>query len=378
MSMRLGQFIRSALPDSFRRSLVPSGITLAENCALKEETLFPQVEGLSFQEPITKDALDPCWKQSARFCAGKLWHLEEGSIATSAAAHITPKGELIWDLSEDLTLQPPLSHPQLAFKWRYLWQKPLDYRGRVVSLVHCEHQNPYHWLLDGLARLALVQKREEEPFDALYLPIKNNYQRDSLKLMLSVLGLKCELINALHTPFLRPHKGLIVPSFALYDTKSLIAPPKWGIDFLREKLPSSPQGRMRRIYITRADASYRKVINEDALLELLSRYGFERVVMSELSFAQQCALFASSEAMIAPHGAALVHLLFAPARCKVLELFCPHFTRRCYWELSSLCDLDYAFCLGEPLDRSPEHPGSEDIFVDLEKVKNMLQHQGMT
>lgn len=55
----------------------------------------------------------------------------------------------------------------------------------------------------------------------------------------------------------------------------------------------------------------RRVDNERAVIKTLSHQGFERVVLSELPFAAQVMLFAGAEAVVAPHGAGLVNMMFA-------------------------------------------------------------------
>ncbi len=79
-------------------------------------------------------------------------------------------------------------------------------------------------------------------------------------------------------------------------------------------------GARRRIYVTRANAGGRQLLNEDELLSTLEPLGFERVALERLPFAQQVALFADADMVIAPHGAGLANIAFCKPGTIVVEL----------------------------------------------------------
>ena len=107
--------------------------------------------------------------------------------------------------------------------------------------------------------------------------------------------------------------------------------------FARDYLGADEQRGGRRIYVSRADTRRRQIVNEDALLRVLERNGFERVVPSELSLRDQAALFQSASAIVAPHGGALASLAFCRPGTKVLELFPESWIRFSpFWILASL------------------------------------------
>ena len=63
----------------------------------------------------------------------------------------------------------------------------------------------------------------------------------------------------------------------------------------------------------------RTVLNEDEVIALLESRGFETLTM-EGPVRAQAATFASAEAIVAAHGAALANLVFAPPGTAVVEL----------------------------------------------------------
>ena len=77
----------------------------------------------------------------------------------------------------------------------------------------------------------------------------------------------------------------------------------------------------RRIYISRADASYRKVANEEEVMSYLAPLGFERVVMTGLSVREQARLLQQAKVVIGPHGANMTNIIFVSLKHIFLRYF---------------------------------------------------------
>ena len=370
MAKRLGKLLTKLIPRSFEYLKLPSGITTPKACSSEYISVNPATENVRFPMPHSLDLGGQDWKEEFSETAQELWRFSQATIDSSASL-VNAQGHLVWELSEDFMHSSPACHPKFELKWKNLYQKTRIKKETVFNLAHHFDENPYHWLLDGIARLSLLQ-HTTKPVDALYIPLRNRYQKESLMLALQSMQLDIPIINAANVSDLKV-QSLYQPSFALFDTRTHLAPAQWACDYVRDVLGKPSQECMRRIYISRPDASYRRVLNEDALVDLLQKYGFERVVLSQLSFAQQRDLFAQSEAIVAPHGAGLAHLLFCAPGTKVIEIFYPQFMQACYWQISKHMQLDYTFCQGEPLDSSEAHWPFEDILVDIDKIKRVLE-----
>jgi capsular polysaccharide biosynthesis protein len=75
--------------------------------------------------------------------------------------------------------------------------------------------------------------------------------------------------------------------------------------------------KYRRIYLSRANARYRKVVNDLEFISFLEKYGFSCCSNRNLSFVDQVELFRNVEVVIAPHGAGLSNLVFCPRGVKL-------------------------------------------------------------
>ena len=138
----------------------------------------------------------------------------------------------------------------------------------------------------------------------------------------------------------------------------------------------------RKIYISRARAGSRRILNEDELIEILEKFGYERVFLEDISIRQASQILAEAEAIIAPHGAGLANIVFAPAGAKVLEIFNAHLTPG-YWVAANQLNLKYfAFeacapdgdkCAPEALESMPVSArGAMDMFVPMMPFRNFL------
>ncbi len=127
----------------------------------------------------------------------------------------------------------------------------------------------------------------------------------------------------------------------------------------------------RKLYITRQGATMRRVHNEADVLKLLTKHGYRMIDCAAMSLEDQIEAFAGAEEIIAPHGAGLVNLMFAPAGCRVLELFPAKMPLGgiCYWSLSAARDLDYTYLSGKSVSNDDQDP---DIQIPLSLLEEWL------
>lgn len=92
-----------------------------------------------------------------------------------------------------------------------------------------------------------------------------------------------------------------------------------GLSWLRSRCFASIGGAKisdrRRVYISRGDAEWRRVTNEDKVIDLLTAYGFEVPDMPKLSAHEQVELMSGAELIVSAAGAGCVMTHFAPESC---------------------------------------------------------------
>jgi capsular polysaccharide biosynthesis protein len=116
-----------------------------------------------------------------------------------------------------------------------------------------------------------------------------------------------------------------------------------AVAWLRERILSSvePDGPPLRLYLSRAGAKRRRVLNEKALRPVWESFGFQTVVGHRLSFGEQVEMFSRAEAVVGAHGAALTNLLYSPPATRVLELHVQNDVHEHYYSLSAAAGHSY-------------------------------------
>jgi capsular polysaccharide biosynthesis protein len=95
------------------------------------------------------------------------------------------------------------------------------------------------------------------------------------------------------------------------------------LDTLRaavDAAPEPPGGTARRLYISRRDSAKRRLSNEEAVEAALAARGFRAVTFTGMPYAAQARLVRGAEAIAAPHGGGLAHLLLARPGTAVFEI----------------------------------------------------------
>ena len=77
-----------------------------------------------------------------------------------------------------------------------------------------------------------------------------------------------------------------------------------------------------KIYVCRKQATKLRGYNEDELLAVAQRYGYEAVYPETLNVSQQMALFHQAKHIIAPEGAALSNLVYAGEGSNLIIMYC--------------------------------------------------------
>lgn len=250
--------------------------------------------------------------------------------------------------------------------WNTSLQSPSKrYDRPVFSLVGPWATEYYHWFTDYLVRIFALEKYRDrtgrEP--AILIP------EDASKWMLDSLSLtgfdqdRVIIWDGTRAEFSRLITGSVrfhTPEQAKGYIHSPQALSKLG-DRIRNNV-NIEHGEKRRLYVSRADATKRRVQNEDELMSILKEYEFERIVPGEYSFEEQVRRFADSEIILGPHGGGLTNLIFAEDTTLV-ELF-GSYQNACYFGLASGIGHNYVSVMCQP-------QGS-DMKVDVDEIVPIL------
>lgn len=244
---------------------------------------------------------------------------------------------------------------------------------KKVAVLTTDGSNTYyHWLFDILPRIQLLKMSGIfEDIDFFVLPkLIYDFQKSSLAFFNIP---NCKILEIEDNELIFAN-DLIVPSLPSdLGTVNL-----WALNFIRDSFLKdiSTHTPNRKIYISRKNASARRILNESEIIEYLSGLGFEIIEAENLSFDDQVKLFSQAEVVVSPHGSGLSNIVFCNKKTKVIDLFYGEFLVPCFWVIAAQLDLDYYYETSTDLkqDYSPywESKGQDDYFP-LEKLKEILK-----
>ena len=244
--------------------------------------------------------------------------------------------------------------------------------GRYTSVLYLPwaNNNNFHWFFDCLPRLYLVLENTQEPVKVIVRRDMARYQLDTLQFVLKNYPQAEVVYIGKHEKW--QVEEFVLPSFVANAQSGYL--PRKIADWLRQKVWQGyglqKGSRKRRLYISRANAKTRRVLNELELLPLLGRYGVEVVRAEELTYQQQVQLFFEAEAVIAPHGAGLTNLLFSE-QCQVLEFHPANLIKTHYFLLCKALGFRYSAVIGTTGDKL------ENYTVPVHEVEAWLKGIGV-
>jgi capsular polysaccharide biosynthesis protein len=310
------------------------------------ETLSPEIPYIPVSRPVNFHQLPPTF--AAGFIAAKkiparrLFRIQNANVGGQATVF---KGMRIF-LPSLPWLQSLEEHrnPKLLLKQWWPNKKSLP---ETVALVYDQWsgENYYHWMIESLPRIELLLQKYPECPVLVPQPTPSFISR-TLQLMgvSNLIYLPKQLLYAASTT------TIMFPELVYYDnvaTKEEYIDNNGNIEpilTVRQKLlqgrkPAEPP--FRKVYVSRQQQKTRYLLNEDAVLELVTKLDFEIVYFEQMSFDQQVALMQETLVMVGVHGANMVNLLFLPEKATVVELMNEAYVNDAYYLLASTLSLAY-------------------------------------
>ncbi|HWN10320.1 MAG TPA: glycosyltransferase family 61 protein [Pyrinomonadaceae bacterium] len=218
----------------------------------------------------------------------------------------------------------------------------------------------FHWLADVLPRLLTIQDRLHE----VVLLLPHTYKQ------LEFVDSSLKPFDIGKLEYIDPDEVLVCGNLIMptqtapsghYNEELIRDVGRLMVGHYGDKARDTPSDR---VYISRAGAPKRRVVNEEELEVVLERFGFRTIRSEDNSFADQVRISSGVRYLISNHGAGLTNMLFMSPGTNVLEL--RHATdsiNNCYFTLASALNLNYFYQNCEPANPT-EDPHSADLKVD--------------
>jgi capsular polysaccharide biosynthesis protein len=100
-----------------------------------------------------------------------------------------------------------------------------------------------------------------------------------------------------------------------------------------------------KIFISRRDATCRKILNESDLTSVLESEGFESVVLGGLHILEQISIFRNADIVIGTHGANLTNSMFCKPGTRIIEISTDYMAKNAphYQWIANTMELNHKF-----------------------------------
>jgi len=284
---------------------------------------------------------------------GRVWGIQ-GTV-------LTPEREVLVEMARDF--RPIPDYPI----FEHTWLRKAKNISAVCGLIAAPAGMTYaHWYFDVLTRLAILEEAgyDWRSFDRIIVNSRSlPFQRETLEM----LGIPTDRLVAIEEHHHIVCEKLMAPCLPGFTGNF----PKWTVPWLRKLLlpfGKAVSGSPKKIYISRRKAAFRKIRNEDELLPILEKNGFELVCNEDYSVAEQIGIFSQAEFVLGPMGSSMANLLFSNPGTKVIETYSRHDVNVYTWSFGQFIPLDFACLLGNPVIEPNVHPHNYDYTINPEDL----------
>jgi hypothetical protein len=147
-----------------------------------------------------------------------------------------------------------------------------------------------------------------------------------------------------------------------------------GHDYLRDIfLDKNSAKAFNNTYVSRKDAKHRYLLQEDEMLQTLSKFDFNEVTLSTLSCKEQASLFNSSKNIIGCHGAGLANIIFCQKDANLVEIYDDEFVNVNYWFYANIFGLNYFPLIGKTIQGKTiqGRKGFDDIALNTKHIERI-------
>jgi len=243
-------------------------------------------------------------------------------------------------------------------------------------------KNYYHWMVDYLPGLGILEEKN------LFrdLPVIFNgeltlFQKQSL-----------EQIGFDFSRHLDPGEERVIHCSQLWATtrsskrKTVMGMPDWWqsevenetLSWLRNAFLNTPPhgGAGRKLYLSRGNARFRRLLNDQEVVELMLDAGYDIIYPDQLSIGEQVSLFSEASHVVGVHGAAFTNIVFMSPGAKIMEIVGKYKPPQFYKKISGILNISHGVIEAEieRIDKKTlsQDPRFGDISVDILDLRRRL------
>ena len=221
----------------------------------------------------------------------------------------------------------------------------------------------YFWMFYHVTRFWLMQMVQNRNEVKHFLNNQlNSFQQQTLEL-LQIDSTDFGYLNPSATKFRQLYLPVGIHRFSFTHPGAI----KW----LRAQLLPLDSCPHRRIFLSRQDAARRRLLNEEKIINRLKPHGFEVIVPSSLSVADQIEVFSQAEIVVGPHGSGFANMVFASPQAKMIEIKSPRWPSNALGCMAWMMEQRHRQIIGLTQGLS-EDPIMQDYFANSRDVESLV------
>lgn len=286
--------------------------------------------------------------------------LEGFSISSRYLELVSPDGKIVEEYSAFVSDNRGSSYRSELL----LTLKQARKEGCYASIMdYWANDNYYMWCVNSLTRLWALERCGLRDFKLLLPRALRPYHAQSLKL----LGYDRSRIEYVEDKCYEVER-LYMPSF----TRKRPYAHREAIQWIRRRMidglpPAERSDGRRKLYLSRKNTRWRRLLNEEDLAAALHGRGFESVKCDQLSVAAQLRMFSQADCVVAVHGAALTNVAWMRPGTSVIEIYPQSRYKASYWLLANAAGVRYG-CIASDTEIPSFERSKMDLTVNVADV----------
>lgn len=235
----------------------------------------------------------------------------------------------------------------------------------ILYITNSNSNNFFHWTLDVLQKLEFLDQFRNELFNSkLKIIIPCNHIDDYIKKSLKAFNL--DFYFQKQNEIILSKRSILLPDIAqptgnyrgeIVNKLSQRMRCYWNNKYSNKKYKN-------KIYISRKNSIKRRLANEDEIIPILKKNGFNILDFDDLNFEKQLTYILNCDILISVHGAGLSHMLWMKPGSKVLEIRAKNnINDNCYFALASELNHNYYYFIADKTNTKKSYHQS-DLLIN--------------
>jgi hypothetical protein len=222
--------------------------------------------------------------------------------------------------------------------------------------------NFYHFTLELLPNL--INFHYCNPNVPILVPISYK-SKNFIVDYFSIIGIQPMYFNGENIAFIHKLHVCPLPRVGVFNKLNLLNL-KDKIEVNTLKIAYKPP--FRKIYISRSNASKRKISNELAIIDYLKTVGFEIILAENIILPDLISILTETSVLISNHGAGLSNIIHLQPRQTIIELKSHNDNYWMYFSLSKILEHRYFYLFNKSDSLNYRDANIEVNLVELESI----------